>query len=550
MTEKKILITWFGGADLAKSISSSPEIVNNSQRGPVYQAASDKNEGFTDVYVLHGYSTAELPQEYTKLNMEEALKNSDYFASLMKFKGGGEAYVKWLKKQLRPLNIHIDHKSVELFHANDLKNIYKAARETVDNIIKKYGKNCFLTFHLSPGTPSMAFAWTCIAMSIDKKIELIAISDRDEGIKHLELPFKLKVEKIVLPKNVKYTLFEGIDQNAFNDIIKESDEMKEVINEACINAQFKEPILILGETGVGKTLLAEAIHKASNRTGEFISKNCSAVPKGLLESELFGHKKGSFTGADKDKDGAFVSADNGTIFLDEIGEISKDIQVKLLTGPLEGIITPIGGVKKIIDVNIITATNRNLNEEVALGNFRSDLFYRLAVGVINIPPFRLRKDDLEKAIDKIISELNIKFKKMSGDGWPDKDIEKEAKAFITKEYKLSGNYRELKNILYSAFKNSYAEKNKLISIDSVKKAIKTIAIPNSSTVKEANKDLNELLTTVISDNYKFKNLSADEKKDLINKALCYTKNNKDQTAGLLKISRQALYNNLEKYNLA
>jgi len=550
MTHKNILFSWFGFNDFANSMDyfGSGE---GKPKGPVHQAATDTNLNFTHIFLLHGYS-----QENKSINFEELhlidnrSEKSCYINDLLKEKQSGEYYKNWLKKTLSR-DIFIYEKSVKLDQPNNLDKIYKEARQLVTGVMQDEGDNTTYTFHLSPGTPSMAFAWTCIAMSTEHRINLIVSSDKI--IRQLKIPFKLKIEKIPKPTNIQemtYKLFEGIDESAFSKIVSDSKEMKEVIEQACINAQFGEPILILGETGVGKTLLARAIHDASKRKGQFIPVNCSAIPVNLIESKLFGHTKGSFSGAYKDVEGAFKNAENGTIFLDEIGEISKDIQVKLLDGPLDGKVRPIGGKLENFNIHVITATNRDLNKEVSMGNFRSDLFYRLAVGVITIPPLRLRKNDLKSAIDKIIDELNTKFKDIVGKNWKNKDIEKSAKTFIIEEYELSGNYRELKNILYSAFKNSYSDQGNLVGMHYIKEAINAIAIPNSNTVHDTDEDLIKLIAVTCSSVYKFKSLSAIEKKDLINKALTYTKNNKDQAAALLKISRQALHSNIEKYIMA
>ncbi|MDP8202215.1 MAG: sigma-54 dependent transcriptional regulator [Candidatus Tenebribacter burtonii] len=178
-------------------------------------------------------------------------------------------------------------------------------------------------------------------------------------------------------------------------------------------APLDTTILITGETGVGKELIADLIYRNSNRNKKkFVAVNCGSLPDSLLESTLFGHKRGSFTGAIKDKTGYFQEADGGTLFLDEITETSLEFQVKLLRSLEKGIIRQVGGECDVsVDVRIIAATNKNLEEEIINGNFREDLYYRLNVININIPPLRERIEDIKILVNKFISEFSNKYKK-------------------------------------------------------------------------------------------------------------------------------------------
>ncbi|MGH8016504.1 MAG: sigma-54 interaction domain-containing protein, partial [Candidatus Zixiibacteriota bacterium] len=210
-------------------------------------------------------------------------------------------------------------------------------------------------------------------------------------------------------------------------------------------AQSESTVLICGESGTGKELVARAIHHHSpRRNGPFVSINCAALPETLLESELFGYKKGAFTGAIKDKDGLFQVADGGTFFLDEVGSTSISIQVKLLRVLEERKITPVGGtVEKEVDVRLIAATNADLEKEVKHGRFRADLFYRLNVIPIVIPPLRDRSDDIRILVDHFIKKFCSKV------NMPPKTISGEAMEILLR-YSWPGNVRELENTIERA----------------------------------------------------------------------------------------------------
>jgi DNA-binding NtrC family response regulator len=204
-------------------------------------------------------------------------------------------------------------------------------------------------------------------------------------------------------------------------------------------------VLLQGESGTGKGVVARYIHELSHRSGgPFVSINCGALPESLLESELFGHVKGSFTGAVKDKAGMFSSAEQGTFFLDEIGETTAATQVKLLRVLQHREVIPVGATEPVpIDTRLIAATNRNLDEEIARGNFRSDLFYRLNVIAIEIPPLRERRDDIPLLAESFLADIAAKR------GQPQKKLSPEA-AEQLQEYSWPGNVRELENAIERA----------------------------------------------------------------------------------------------------
>ena len=231
---------------------------------------------------------------------------------------------------------------------------------------------------------------------------------------------------------------------SMQEIVSQSAAMEEVINTAGRVAQSKASVLIRGESGTGKEVLARAIHFSSPRKDEpFVAVNCAALNEHLLESELFGHERGAFTGAEKQRKGRFELADGGTIFLDEIGDVPPATQVKLLRVLQEHTFERVGGSEQLkVDVRVITATNRNLEELIKRGVFREDLFYRLNVVTIEIPPLRLRRDDIAPTIEHFTAQFareqrkKIKFTK---EAW---------NALLRYDY--PGNVRELQNIIQRA----------------------------------------------------------------------------------------------------
>jgi len=242
-------------------------------------------------------------------------------------------------------------------------------------------------------------------------------------------------EKEILDDELKKTLH-------FEKIVGNSPVMRNIYNLIRQVAKTKTSILITGESGTGKELIAKAIHDESKRKEKpFVVVNCGGIPETLMESELFGHKKGSFTGATQDKKGLFEAADKGTIFLDEIGELTLPIQVKLLRAVQERVFKPVGSNEDVsVDIRIISATNKKLEDEVIVGNFREDLFYRLNVIEIKMPPLRERKSDLrllaQHFLEKYSREMEKEVTKMSSYAID-----------LLNKYDFPGNIRELENLM-------------------------------------------------------------------------------------------------------
>ncbi len=231
----------------------------------------------------------------------------------------------------------------------------------------------------------------------------------------------------------------------FRDLVTRSPEMERVIRLGERSARSAIPVLLEGESGVGKEVVARAIQGSSDRRGKaFVTVNCGAIPSNLVESILFGHEKGSFTGAMDRHIGKFVEANHGTLFLDEIGELPLDAQVKLLRAIQEGEVDPVGGKKSVrVDIRIISATNQNLIELVKQGRFREDLFYRLNVFPIAIPPLRQRRDDIPDLARRFLARFAAE------EGRSIRAISAEAMALLTR-YDWPGNVRQLENAMFRA----------------------------------------------------------------------------------------------------
>ena len=242
----------------------------------------------------------------------------------------------------------------------------------------------------------------------------------------------LTTENKVLKKAVKIQ----------NQMIGESAPMLEVKDMIAKVAPTNARVLITGENGTGKELVARQLHELSTRgSGPFIEVNCAAIPSELIESELFGHEKGSFTSAIKQKKGDFELADGGTLFLDEIGDMSRSAQAKVLRALQENKIVRVGGEKEIpVNVRIVAATNKNLKAEIEKGNFREDLYHRLSVIVIQVPPLRERKDDIPLLVQSFVESLSQDMGKAAPTFEPDA-IE------ALQQYQWTGNIRELHNIV-------------------------------------------------------------------------------------------------------
>ncbi len=277
--------------------------------------------------------------------------------------------------------------------------------------------------------------------TLNKAIEAIRLGVKD----FLTKPFEIEDLIEAINRNVKVKeKTKGKKVTIKPSFIAEDRKTKEVLEIAKKVASTNANVMLLGESGVGKEEFAKFIHKHSNRKGEFIAVNMSAIPENLIESELFGYKKGAFTDATSDKKGLFELAEGGTLFLDEIAEMPYHLQAKLLRVLQEREYYPLGSIKpKKLDVRIISATNQNIDEMIKNNKFREDLYYRLNTIPIKIPPLRERKDDIlpiaQKILDNVIKEYNLDKKTFT----------KEAQKKLL-EYNWPGNIRELINVVQRA----------------------------------------------------------------------------------------------------
>lgn len=317
---------------------------------------------------------------------------------------------------------------------------------------------------------------------------------------------------------------------SFSNIVAKSPSMAEIFETIKKVADYKTTVMIYGESGTGKELVAQAIHYNSPRKNKrFIAINCGAIPENLLESELFGHKRGAFTDATRDKKGLFEEAEGGTLLLDEIGELPLHLQVKLLRVLQEGEIRPVGDERIIpIDVRIIAATLRDLEQDALDGRFRDDLYYRLNVVTIRIPSLRERKEDVPVLADHFVKKHREKL------GLQVHAINKDAMALLL-DHDWPGNVRELENCIERA----------MILTDG--ETITVASLPNS--VRKNSLPTNPYFS-IPSDNLSIKVHAQNLEENLIRRALEKTGGNRTHAAKLLEISHRTLLYKLKDYKIA
>jgi DNA-binding NtrC family response regulator len=343
----------------------------------------------------------------------------------------------------------------------------------------------------------------------------------------LDLLIKRIIERQQLVSENKFLKEQLSDKYKLSSIISVSKKMGEVFSIASRVADSKATVLISGESGTGKELLSKAIHFASPRKDKpFVAVNCAALNENLLESELFGHERGAFTGADKQRIGRFETADGGTLFLDEIGDLPQSTQVKLLRVLQEQKFERVGSSKTIsVDVRVIAATNKNLQQLISEGKFRDDLYYRLNVVSIQIPPLRERKEDIKPLIE-------FYTQKFAGETGKKKvGFSKEAVDALLK-YDYPGNVRELENIVQRAIVLSRGE---LISSDEIITDVSTGVSETAEVEGLSNIDLNGQVERL--------------EKKLVMQALEKSGGNQSQAAKSLGISERNLRYRLKKWGL-
>ena len=501
---KQILISWLGITDLKAGGQISTRFDEIVGEGPILGAL--KKIMFAELHLLHD-------QEKTT----------------------ADDYINWLTKQT---NIHVIPVKCALRSPIDFGDIYHAMNGYLDKLTTKE-PDLDISIHLSPGTPSMTAV--SILLGKTKYNTRFVQSNKNTGGEFVVIPFDISAEYIPqLIKQADKKLTELSSSEAplsaeFSDIITQNPEMKRVIHKAEKIALRDVPVLIMGESGTGKELFAKAIHNASLRKGKsLITVNCGAIPKELIDSELFGHIKGAFSGAIKDKTGYFEAADGGTLFLDEFGELPADAQVRLLRVLQSGEISMVGDSStKQVDVRIIAATNRNLSTEVAQGNFREDLFYRVAVGIITLPPLRDRSGDVAMLAEYLIDKINQQASNQPS--YVSKKISIKAKNVILSQT-WSGNIRELYGTLLRA--SIWAETEEITDID-IKDALLDKPQKNSLT------ELPE-----IGEGIDIQDVSDNIKRNYVVKALKQAAGNKKKATQLLNLPNyQTLSNWMKILNL-
>ncbi len=283
---------------------------------------------------------------------------------------------------------------------------------------------------------------------VDLVVRAMSMGASDYVVKPVNLEKLLAKIEEIKPKHIEEVELKAIkDISALRlpEFVYASDKMKKVLFYVVRAARSNAPCLITGETGTGKTALARIIHSLSSRkNGPFVDVHLQSIPETLIESELFGYEKGAFTGADKSYEGLIVRAQGGTLFLDEIGELKREMQVKLLKVIEEKMVRPVGGTQpKKVDFRLITATNRDIKKEVKQGTFREDLYYRINVIEIAIPPLRERREDIPVLLDYFLKKYS------KSEGKEIKGFSKEALKYLLR-YDYPGNVRELSNIVERA----------------------------------------------------------------------------------------------------
>jgi len=499
-----ILISWIGITDL----KASQGALGHDELGPIGQAMISRD--YDELHLLADHPQAELNN-----------------------------FVQWLQPKSQAV---INLNKVKLSSPIDFGDIYIAVVNVVQPLNQKAKPTDKFTYHLSPGTPAMAAVW--ILLSKTRFPAELLESSKERGVKTASVPFDISAEFI--PDLFRRSdeelerLTAGLPPEApeFEHIIHKSRVMQKVVARARRVAARSIPVLIEGESGTGKELFARAIHQTSPRRDKpIITVNCGAIPKELVESMLFGHKKGSFTGAIADHKGYFEAAHNGTLFLDEVGELPLDTQVKLLRVIQESEVTRVGEVEpRKIDVRIIAATNRSLVEQIHSQQFREDLYYRLAVAVLKLPPLREREGDLGLLIDRLLVQVNTESE--IEPGYKHKNISVKARNIMFK-HDWPGNIRELLNTIRSAA--IWAESDKMIEADINEALLQGAALSAGK---------KQILNMDVSQGIDLKELLAEVARHYLSQALVETHNNKTKAAKLLGLGNyQTLSNWIDKYGL-
>jgi two-component system response regulator AtoC len=386
--------------------------------------------------------------------------------------------------------------------------------------------------HLSQSTVIMMSAFGTIDLAISAMklgaYDFISKPFKNEEIrltiKKAEERERLKKENIVLKDRI-LRIGGGLH---LGNMVGRSPSMQAVFSMALKVARFDSTVLISGESGTGKELVAQGIHKESDRSaGPMVAVNCAAIPENLMESELFGHVKGAFTGAERSKKGLFEMAQSGTLFLDEIGDVPLSLQPKLLRVLQENEIRPLGGtVDQPVNVRVIAATSKDLKLEVESGRFREDLFYRLNVVPILLPPLRERQEDIPLLCQFFINRFNESLKSET------KNISQEAMTFLMQN-DWPGNVRELENAIERA----------IVLADGTTLEVQNFSIAPMNSVIAVDEKNGE------KDGFSLKIAKSMMENKMIRKALAATSGNRTHAAKMLEISHPSLLSKMKRYGI-
>jgi two-component system response regulator AtoC len=377
---------------------------------------------------------------------------------------------------------------------------------------------------------------TVIVMSAYGNVDLALEAMKAGAYDYIQKPFKAEEVLLTLRKaeereslrRENRALRQEIrKENLFEDILAKSPQMQAIFKTITKIAEYKTTALITGESGVGKELIARALHsKSSRRGGPFVAVNCGAIPEPLLESELFGYRRGAFTDAVADRAGLFEQANGGTLLLDEVGELPLSLQVKLLRVLQEETIRRLGDSKDLkIDVRILAATHRDLAAETKAGRFREDLYYRINVLPIHVPPLRERREDIPILLDHFLARNNARFNTQI------RGIDAEARRLLL-EYAWPGNVREMENTIERAM--VLTERDSL-SADDLPERVRESRDPVQMHLKSGEMSIKKTARII--------------EEILIRRALTKTKGNRTRAAEVLEISHRALLYKIKDYHI-
>jgi len=430
MIRQSVLVSWVGHTDLNAWADACPEAAKILEEPDIASALNPfKRNTIKGVGPL---KTAADNERFDVIHLMSRIPKLD------------RQVAKWLG---RKFEVH----SVKLDDPTDYREVYLEA----DRVLRDIGEEKDLNFLLTAGTPTMAAVWVLLG----KTIHQATLWQSFQGqLTQAELPFDLALFERRAGQRVALAYSQAADglPKSFDPIIGSSAAIEHARWRAAVVAKHDVCVLLLGESGTGKELFATAIHKASERrSGPYQAVNCAAIPGQLLESELFGHEKGAFTGADKQKDGLFKQADRGTLFLDEVGECDLGMQAKLLRVlqppadyPCQRIFRRVGGDRdQNADVRVIAATNRDLLDMVSKGTFREDLYYRLASVTIRLPPLRERQSDIPDLARKLLQHIRRVLHPKADDQVV--RLSQDALRFA-QTWRWKGNIRQLYNALLQA----------------------------------------------------------------------------------------------------